>query len=153
MVFKVFTVFFIVIFISAPSFGEDLKGASPEKAALSEEACKEGKKLDITIKDLVYHNPEDWIVWINGQKVTPRVSMKEIVAIHVRPDKVHLKWFDICSNYVFDFSLPVPSSIRLCKSVDDCKDFCKGAGNGKECLPDGVPVCSGNVCGCSLTCR
>ncbi|TAL27579.1 MAG: hypothetical protein EPN97_17080 [Alphaproteobacteria bacterium] len=48
---------------------------------------------------------------------------------------------------------PASAASLACKSSDDCKNFCKGAGSGKECLPDGVPVCEKNVCGCSLTCR
>jgi TPR repeat protein len=47
---------------------------------------------------------------------------------------------------------PTPASTS-CQTAADCKNFCKGAGRGKECLPDGVPVCEKNVCSCGLTCR
>lgn len=42
---------------------------------------------------------------------------------------------------------------RTCATPDDCKDFCKGAGVNRECMPDGIPVCSKGQCSCGLTCR
>lgn len=59
---------------------------------------------------------------------------------------------------MFQPGIPVPQSKPVtpnppsCKSPDDCKDFCKGGGKGKECKPDGIPSCSDGVCNCALTC-
>jgi len=55
---------------------------------------------------VVYKAADDWLIWINGQKVTPTVSMKEIVDIQVESDStVHLKWFDIGLNGVIGITM------------------------------------------------
>lgn len=59
----------------------------------------------IALSGVVYTAANDWLIWINGQKVTPTVSMKEIVDIKVEREKVHLKWFDIGANYVIDITM------------------------------------------------
>jgi hypothetical protein len=60
----------------------------------------------IALAGVVYKAADDWLIWINGQKVTPTVSMKEIVDIQVESDsKVHLKWFDIGLNGVIDITM------------------------------------------------
>lgn len=59
----------------------------------------------IALSGVVYRAANDWLIWINGQKVTPTVTMKEIVDIQVEREKVHLKWFDIGANYVIDITM------------------------------------------------
>jgi hypothetical protein len=59
----------------------------------------------IALSGVVYKAADDWLIWINGQKVTPTVSMKEIVDIKVEREKVHLKWFDIGANYIIDITM------------------------------------------------
>jgi hypothetical protein len=60
----------------------------------------------IALSGVIYKAADDWLIWINGQKVTPTVSMKEIVDIQVESDsKVHLKWFDIGLNGVIDITM------------------------------------------------
>lgn len=59
----------------------------------------------IALSGVVYKAADDWLIWINGQKVTPTISMKEIVDIKVEREKVHLKWFDIGANYVIDITM------------------------------------------------
>ncbi|MEZ0226415.1 MAG: hypothetical protein ACAH83_17800 [Alphaproteobacteria bacterium] len=59
----------------------------------------------IALSGVVYKAADDWLIWINGQKVTPTVSMKEIVDIQVEREKVHLKWFDIGANYIIDITM------------------------------------------------
>jgi hypothetical protein len=60
----------------------------------------------IALAGVIYKAADDWLIWINGQKVTPNVSMKEIVDIKVESDsRVHLKWFDIGLNGVIDITM------------------------------------------------
>ena len=59
----------------------------------------------IALSGVVYRAVNDWLIWINGQKVTPTVSLKEIVDIKVERERVHLKWFDIGLNGVIDITM------------------------------------------------
>jgi hypothetical protein len=47
---------------------------------------------------------------------------------------------------------PAPLSSGTCKTVEDCKDYCKDAGKGSECEADGVPSCDDSKCACELNC-
>lgn len=60
----------------------------------------------IRVSGVVYHKPKDWIVWMNGQKVTPDNLLPEIVDIKVRETSdVHLKWYDVGLNKVIAITL------------------------------------------------
>ena len=54
----------------------------------------------INLAGVIYKNPDDWIIWLNCQKVTPRSPLKEIVDIKVEKESVLLHWFDIGANKV-----------------------------------------------------
>jgi len=60
----------------------------------------------IRISGVVYRAPDDWIVWINGQKVTPGHLLPEMIDINVRDSSaVALKWFDINRGRVIAITL------------------------------------------------
>jgi hypothetical protein len=59
----------------------------------------------ISLAGVVYRSEADWIVWLNGQKVTPGRLLPEIVDIQVANDSVRLKWFDIGLNGVISITL------------------------------------------------
>jgi len=59
----------------------------------------------IVLSGVSYKSPNDWVVWINGQKIVPGLMLKEIVDIKVERDLVHLKWFDIGLNGVLNITL------------------------------------------------
>ncbi|TAL35554.1 MAG: hypothetical protein EPN97_07215 [Alphaproteobacteria bacterium] len=59
----------------------------------------------IALSGVVYKAADDWLIWINGQKVTPTVSMKEIYSIQVEREKVHLKWYDIGADKILDITM------------------------------------------------
>lgn len=40
-----------------------------------------------------------------------------------------------------------------CKKNAECTTFCKDAGKGTNCLPDGIPTCPHGSCACGLTCK
>lgn len=62
-------------------------------------------KRSIVLAGVVYKAPEKWIIWLNGQKVTPQSLLPEIMDIQVEQDRVHLKWFDIGINNVISLTL------------------------------------------------
>jgi hypothetical protein len=59
----------------------------------------------ISVAGVIWRSASDWMVWINGKKVTPKDVLPEIVDIKVERDKVDLKWFDIGINGVISISL------------------------------------------------
>ncbi len=60
----------------------------------------------ITLTGVLYKNPGDWMVWLNGQKLNPHNLLSEIQEIEVFKDsRVRLKWYDIGLDGVIDVTL------------------------------------------------
>ncbi len=59
----------------------------------------------ISLAGVFFRTPSDWIVWLNGKKMTPGDVLPEVVDIQVEKDTVALKWFDIGMNDVISISL------------------------------------------------
>ncbi len=56
------------------------------------------------LNSLVYYAPDDWIVWVNGEKITqntPRES-SNIRVTAITPDKVTLEWFPLEMHRVME---------------------------------------------------
>lgn len=60
----------------------------------------------ITLTGVLYKNPNDWLIWLNGQKLNPRNLFKEIVDIEVYKDsRVRLKWYDIGLDGIIEITM------------------------------------------------
>jgi hypothetical protein len=49
------------------------------------------------LDSLVYYSPSDWLVWLNGEKITP-LTPRESSNIHIigiTPDKITVEWFPL----------------------------------------------------------
>lgn len=44
------------------------------------------------IASIVYHSPKDWMLWINGQRVTAKRKYEGLQVAYVGPEKVQLIW-------------------------------------------------------------
>ncbi len=66
---------------------------------------KPKKPRILTLSGVLYKSPDDWVVWLNGQRVTPKNILPEIINIEVEPTKIHLKWFDYGFNDVIFITL------------------------------------------------
>ncbi len=62
-------------------------------------------KREIKLGGIVYAGPDNWIVWINGQRVTPKALPEEVKGIKVRKEYVELQWEDKKTNTVFPIRL------------------------------------------------
>ncbi len=49
---------------------------------------------EISLGGIVLHGPNDWIVWLNKQRLTPGRLPPEIKEIRVYKDYVEMKWMD-----------------------------------------------------------
>jgi hypothetical protein len=52
-----------------------------------------------------YRNPHNWILWLNGHKLTPHRLLPEIMGIKVEGERVDLEWFDIGKNGVINVTM------------------------------------------------
>ena len=66
---------------------------------------KPKKPRVLKLSGVLYKSPDDWVVWLNGNRVTPNNILPEIIKIEVEPAKIHLKWFDYGFNDVIFITL------------------------------------------------
>lgn len=59
----------------------------------------------IWVSGIYYKNPQVWIVWMNGYKLTPGYLLPEIRGIKVEQDRVHLEWYDIGKNGIINITM------------------------------------------------
>ena len=79
--------------IKAPTLAEETKPIVPSRRV-------------IRISGVLYRSPQNWIVWMNNQKVTPDNLLEEIVDISVKDSsKVSLEWYDKGLNEVLSITL------------------------------------------------
>jgi hypothetical protein len=61
---------------------------------------------EISVSGVLYRSAKDWIVWMNGKKVTPKELLPEIVDIKVESSsRVRLKWYDAGLDSVIAITL------------------------------------------------
>ena len=72
---------------------EDDAGVDPTKPRL------------IRLSGIAYTNQADWMVWINGARITPYAKLSEIYEIYVQKDYVDLKWYDRASQKIIRIRL------------------------------------------------
>lgn len=59
----------------------------------------------IWLQGIFYQAPNNWIIWLNGYKLTPYYMLPEIRGIRVEQDRVSLEWFDIGKNGIINITL------------------------------------------------
>lgn len=95
-------------FLFSPLDVAAIQRALRGKATTSETLRKEDMpnaaipaKRSIRISGVIYRAAEDWVVWMNGKKVTPDNLLPEIIDISVEDTSdVNLKWYDSGLNQV-----------------------------------------------------
>lgn len=60
---------------------------------------------EISLNGIAYNSEDDWTIWLNEQRITPKAVPKEIVALKVFKDYIELKWSDEKTNNVFPIRL------------------------------------------------
>lgn len=63
------------------------------------------EERDISLGGIVYVAAEDWTIWLNGQRVTPKAIPSEIIDLKVYNEYIELKWFDEYTNRIFPIRL------------------------------------------------
>ncbi len=60
---------------------------------------------ELALGGIIYKSSSDWVVWINGQKITPKRIPPEVLDIRVRKDHIRIRWFDSYTNQIFPIKL------------------------------------------------
>ena len=78
-----------------------LAGVNNELIDETENDAGEGEEKNATpvrrliqLSGIAYSNPDRWMIWLNGQRLTPGNLLPEIVDLKVYKNYIDLKWFD-----------------------------------------------------------
>lgn len=63
------------------------------------------EQRNITLGGIAYTSKDDWTIWLNGQRVTPKALPGEILDLKVYNEYVEFKWFDDFTNQIFPIRL------------------------------------------------
>lgn len=73
-----------------------------EKDPVKAEAPRFPKQRFIRLSGVVYRTPDDWVVWMNHKKITPKYLLPEILEIKVRDSsRVSFKWYDAGMRQIY----------------------------------------------------
>ncbi len=81
---------------------------APQRAMVME-AAPEGAAAPelrlIRLSGIVYNGPNDWTVWLNGERVGPKNLPDRVMGLAVEKDRVKLKWMDLNLQRVVNLTL------------------------------------------------
>lgn len=60
---------------------------------------------EIGLQGIVYNNVDEWTIWLNDQRVTPRAIPPEVIDLRVTEKYIDLKWFDASTNAIYPIRL------------------------------------------------
>ena len=78
---------------------------------------------EISLGGIVYREPKDWTIWLNGQRVTPDALPDQVLDLKVAEDHIDLKWFDTFTNLIYPIRLRSHQRFNL-----DARIFLPGVG-------------------------
>jgi hypothetical protein len=63
------------------------------------------EERDIKLGGIAYVAANDWTIWLNGQRITPKALPEEALDLKVFDDYIEIKWYDKYTNQVFPIRL------------------------------------------------
>ncbi len=68
---------------------------------------------EISLAGILYHGSENWVIWLNGQRVTPDALPKEVMDIKVHNDHIEVRWFDAYTNLIYPVKMRAHQRFNL----------------------------------------
>lgn len=70
----------------------------------SEKPVDSGPRI-LSLSGIMFQGPNDWIIWFNGHRVTPKNIPDRVMGLKVESNRIHLKWMDIGNQRVINLTL------------------------------------------------
>lgn len=68
---------------------------------------------NITLGGIVYKGDDDWVIWLNGERITPNAVPKQILDLRVFKNYIEVKWLDDFTNNIFPLRLRAHQRFNL----------------------------------------
>ena len=63
------------------------------------------EERDISLGGIVYEGKDNWVIWLNGERVEPNAIPEEIIGLKVYKNFIEVKWLDDYTMQVFPIRL------------------------------------------------
>lgn len=73
--------------------------------AKSDAIVRPNSVREVSLGGILYRSSNDWAIWINSQKITPKNIPPAIIDISVSKDEIKMKWLDFQTNQIFPVKL------------------------------------------------
>ena len=60
---------------------------------------------DLMLSGILYHGEDDWIIWLNGLRITPNAIPEEVMELRVYKTYIEVKWLDPYTEQIFPIRL------------------------------------------------
>lgn len=87
------------------------------------------------LSGIVYANPQDWSIWLNGKQITPTSQPDEVRGLRVLRDYIELQWYDVETKAVVPVRLRPQQRFHL-----DTHSFLPGVGEPVPAIPPSLPA-------------
>ncbi len=74
------------------------------KAAKEAQAAREAVR-EISLAGILFTSKDDWIVWLNNTRMTPKALPDQVMHIDVSGEYVELRWYDAKTKTIFPVRL------------------------------------------------
>ncbi len=76
-----------------------------QNAASDDRVLRPNSVREIALGGILYHSSNDWTIWLNSQKITPKNIPSAIIDITVTEEHIKMKWLDFQTNQIFPVKL------------------------------------------------
>jgi hypothetical protein len=59
----------------------------------------------VSLAGIIYVNSKDWVIWLNGERVTRKNMPQRLIGLTVRPTLAHLRWLDVPNQRIVNITL------------------------------------------------
>lgn len=88
--------------VRPPTEAELMRDLGGEKTSKNKPPPEE---REVRLGGIVYIDPEEWTIWLNGKRVTPDALPPEVLDLQVYKEYVEIKWLDDYTNQILPLRL------------------------------------------------
>ncbi len=78
---------------------------NPDTGGGGDDEVRQPGVRELALGGISYRGEDDWTIWLNGQRITPKALPDQIHDLSVTGEYVDIKWYDSYTNIIFPVRL------------------------------------------------
>lgn len=71
------------------------------------------EERELILGGILFHDREDWTIWLNKKRVTPEALPEEVYDLNVYENYIEMKWYDEYTNRIFPLRMRAHQRFNL----------------------------------------